>query len=175
PVTDRAPAPVADAPPGEAESGIGHERALIYNCDPDQHRFHYWIGDMTAGSTDTEGPVDAMYSETGFCPDPAGEPYELELDDGHQYQVVAVDPEAVGCEGRNDPSIVACAKHAFALAGAANGRTARIILQAGPILQTLALRLSAADILLQRLEASGLDYSVPPADMHAWLNNAHSR
>jgi hypothetical protein len=95
-----------------------------------------------------------MYAASGFCPDPQGEPFELDLGAGKRYDIVAVDPQAIGCDGRNDPSIVACAKHQFYLIGAANGRTAQIILQAGPMLHTRSLSLSPAEMLLQRLDAA---------------------
>jgi hypothetical protein len=175
PVMEGGAVQAPSAPPGDESASAGYEKAAIYNCDPDQHRFTYWVADLSNGSTQQHGPIDAMYSEAGYCPDPTDDPFELDLEPGHSYQIVAVDPASIGCEGRNDPTIVACAKHQFLLIGAANGRTARIVLQAGPILRTLSLQLTPSKALLSRLGDAGLDYSVSQSEILDWLGNSYSK
>jgi hypothetical protein len=73
----------------------GFHQVLVYNCDPDQHQFYYWITDLTTGATSTRGPIDAMYSEWGFCPDPRDAPQTLSLTAGHTTELVVVDPQSI--------------------------------------------------------------------------------
>jgi hypothetical protein len=117
PVTDRPPpAPVGAPPTGTPTAG--YASVAIYNCDPDQRRLHYWTYDHATGAWDeAAGPVDAMYSETGYCPDPADAPETVALPEGQLRSLVLVDPLAIGCDGRNDPLIVGCAKHAATFRG----------------------------------------------------------
>lgn len=68
--TDRQPSPTPPSNPSQPSGGV--QAVNLYNCDPDQHQFYYWIADLTAGGQpNMRGPIDAMYSESGFCPDPA--------------------------------------------------------------------------------------------------------
>lgn len=170
-----APTPV-QPPPDENGQPAGFEHLTIRNCDPDHHAFHYWIADATDGSVEQEGPEDALYSDAGFCPDPQQEALTIDLDAGHVYSIVAVDPEAIGCDGRNDPTIVACAKHNFGIVGAANGKTAYVTLQSGPAWHTLLLaQLPPEKSLLDRLLAAGIDYSVSDAEIKSWMSNTFSQ
>lgn len=139
-VTDRAP-PGAP-PPGPPPSAQGFSSIAIYNCQTDQHRVSYWNFDNTAGSTSSSGLTDAMYSEAGFCPDPNDQPQTFALSPGHIQTFVAVDPDAIGCEGRNDPSVVACAYATLAVRGGAGGGVCRWIVggQAPSCFASLATR-----------------------------------
>lgn len=126
--TDRPrPAPAAsNAPPQPG----GFAKAALYNCQTEQERLFYWHVDNTTGAVEQKGPIDAMYSEAGFCPDPNDGPETFDLADGHIHTIIAVNPEAIGCEGRNDPNTVACVYGALTLRGAASGGLCRWIVAA---------------------------------------------
>jgi hypothetical protein len=117
PVTDQ-PASTPPPPPPE-ERGFGS--VAIYNCQTEQHRLFYWNFDSTSGAVDQSELTDAMYSEAGFCPDPNDPPHSFDLEAGHVHALVAVDPDALGCEGRNDPTIVGCVAASLAVRGAGGG------------------------------------------------------
>jgi len=106
------------SPSSPSQPSGGVQAVDLYNCDPDQHQFYYWIADLTTGSSpDVRGPINAMYSEWGTCPDPADAPENVPLSNGHTYEIVVVDPLSIGCEGRNDPTIVGCRKHSALFLG----------------------------------------------------------
>lgn len=116
-VTDSPPPTPVGAPPTGAPQA-GYSAVALYNCNPDQRRLHYWTYDHATGAWDeAAGPVDAMYSERGTCPDAADDAETIALPDGQVRSVVVVDPLSIGCEGRNDPLTVACAKHAATFRG----------------------------------------------------------
>ena len=49
----------------------GYSSVELYNCHPGQNCLIYWNVDRsTTGAAGDVGPIDAMYSETGYCPDP---------------------------------------------------------------------------------------------------------
>jgi hypothetical protein len=129
PVTDKRPTP--PPPTNPPPPGAALRQLVIYNCDPDQHRFNYWLNVADGGNVSMVGPVDAMYSETGFCPDPNDSPQTINITQPGNYDLVVVDPQAIACDGRNDPTIVACRKHAITFRGDPSGQTFRWILSAG--------------------------------------------
>ena len=108
--TDQVTGPGPDTPPPTSSQGFSAVHA--YNCTVDQFRVFYWMFDHTTGGLFSIGPADAMYSETGFCPDPndnSAVPFDLKA--GHVHEIRVVAPDMIGCEGRNDPFVVACVKH----------------------------------------------------------------
>lgn len=118
-VTDQTTAGGGGSGGGGTPAGqSGYASVSAYNCHPDQHRVYYWTYDMTTGNVSSSALTDAMYSETGFCPDPNDSPDTISLTASHVYTIVAVDPEAIGCEGRNDPSIAGCVSVNLSVRGA---------------------------------------------------------
>ena len=175
PVTDvqpASPAPSKPAVPG------GFRSVHIYNCHPDQHRLYFWNFDRTTGSSNTIGPIDAMYSESGFCPDPEDTPQVMALADGHVHTILAIDPDAIGCEGRNDPSVVACVNNGGNFSGSAAGPDCHWIVSAQAVscggggLGTMSVPLSAhsSDVLIS-LRQAGVEYSVSETQIRDWLGN----
>jgi hypothetical protein len=133
PVTDR-------PPPGGGGGGVvvppppmgGFRSVFLYNCDPDQHQFYYWRLDQASGSLNlVRGPVNAMYSEAGFCPDPNDQPQEIFIVDRRVQTLIVVDPDAIGCSG-NDPSMLACVKHSATIIGRDSGPACSWIISAQP-------------------------------------------
>jgi FG-GAP-like repeat len=120
PVTDQPVSSPPPPPPPPPEPG-GFSSVAIYNCETEQHRLYYWNFDLTSGVVSQSELTDAMYSESGFCPDPNDAPETFDLEAGHVHSLVAIDPDAIGCDGRNDPTIVACVEVALAVRGASGG------------------------------------------------------
>jgi hypothetical protein len=129
PVVDQ-PASLPPPPPTPPAQAAGYSSVSIYNCQTDQRRLYFWNFDWTSGAVDQSGLTDAMYSETGFCPDPNDAPQTFSLEPGHWHGLIAVDPDAIGCDGRNDPSILACAIGSLAILGDDNGPTCHWIVSA---------------------------------------------
>jgi|GEM_PF-2817765 hypothetical protein len=131
-VTDQGRAPVPDQVPppgGDSEPALAGVRQVnLFNCEPDQHRLYYWVADATLGTRDSKGPVDAMYSEAGSCPDANDAPFTIDLTDGHIFEIVAVDPARLLCEGRNDPTILGCIVQRYTLRGNAKGGVLNIVI-----------------------------------------------
>jgi hypothetical protein len=128
PVTDQPVSP--PQPPLPPPEDRGFSSAAIYNCQTEQHRLYYWNFDSTSGTVTQSGLTDAMYSEAGFCPDPNDPPHTFELEAGHVHVLVAVDPEAIGCDGRNDPTIVGCVAASLTVLGASGGPACNWIIAA---------------------------------------------
>jgi hypothetical protein len=169
-VTDQAPASGSGQPaPQKPVDGL--RQVNLFNCDPDQRRLYYWVGDATEGTKDSNAPIDAMYSETGFCPDPNDAPFTLNLTDGHLYDVVAVDPVGIGCEGRNDPTILGCIKQQFAFKGSANGGILDIVIPAGLSTRSLSIKQITTQDTILALRAARIDFSVNETDLRQWLSD----
>ena len=123
-VTDKAlPAPSSPSSPSKPSqpSATGFSSVRIYNCQADQDRLYFWNADQTAHTISKSGLTDAMYSIDGTCPDPNDSPQSFSLTTGHTYLVAAVDPSAIGCDGQNDPNVVACNIGTLALKGLSTG------------------------------------------------------
>lgn len=127
-VTDRAPVQPPTVP--QQPSSTGFSAVKVYNCNPDQHRLTFWNLDSTSGTSSQTGAVDAMYSESGFCPDPNDQPQTLSLLSGHVHTIIAVDPEAIGCDGRNDPDILGCRNNSASFRGDNSGPVCNWIVSA---------------------------------------------
>ena len=119
-VVDHSGGGSSGASPPSAATGFGS--VLAYNCTPEQYRVYYWVFDWTSGGLYSIGPADAMYSETGSCPDPADDSaVEVELKADHIHEIRVVVPDAIGCEGQNDPQIGACVRYSRSFVGQSNG------------------------------------------------------
>jgi FG-GAP-like repeat len=122
PATDQPVVSPPPPPPPPPEPG-GFSSVAIYNCQTEQHQLYYWNFDLTSGAVSQSELTDAMYSESGFCPDPNDSPETFELEAGHVHSLVAIDPEGIGCDGRNDPSIAGCVAVSLAVRGETGGPT----------------------------------------------------
>jgi hypothetical protein len=160
-------------PPAPADPG-GVEHLLVVNCDPDRHPLTYHIADLTTGEVTRDGPHETFHGDTGFCPDNTLEPFTFDFEPGRVYEFVAVDPLSIGCEGRDDPTIVSCRKHAHAFLGSSNGRKALLNLQPGPALSVFALQLNLPRMRLAELQGAGIDFSVREDEILDWLGNEFS-
>jgi hypothetical protein len=108
----------APATPPPAARGFG--KVVILNCHTWQRTIEVWSLDHTTGSVTKAGSLHHNYDDWGTCP-AAGEPLEVELDDGHEYEIVFVDPEAIGCEGQDDPMVLACRRDVLPIIGSTSG------------------------------------------------------
>jgi hypothetical protein len=117
--------PAAPGAPGGAVSPPeqrGYSSVAIYNCETEQHQLFYWNIDQTSRAVvDQSDLTDAMYSEAGTCPDLNDPPETFELEAGHVHSLIAVDPQAIGCDGTNNPEMVGCVEASLTVIGAANG------------------------------------------------------
>jgi hypothetical protein len=116
--TDR-PGPASPVPTTPEERGFSSVAA--YNCQTERHDLYYWSFDTASGALDQSGPAEAMYPASGPCPDMSFSPETFDLDPGHVHALVAVDPEAIGCDGRNDPTILGCVAAPLTVRGASDG------------------------------------------------------
>jgi hypothetical protein len=95
----------------------GFSKLVVWNCNSSWQSHQnggtviVYMRDRTSGiDFRAIGTLDVGYPETGgnLCGpgESSGEEYELE--DGHVYDFVFVDPELPGCDG--DPNTVACGR-----------------------------------------------------------------
>ncbi|MBJ7599080.1 hypothetical protein [Candidatus Nephthysia bennettiae] len=92
------PPPPPPPPPTATASAID-----VTNCHVERRTVNIWQRDRTAGGAWTNlGSLPAQYDQSGNCPD--GSPFVVNLQDGHQYEFAAVDPENGNCGGRSDPN-----------------------------------------------------------------------
>lgn len=122
PATDQ---PGLVSPPPTPPEERGFSSVAAFNCQTDQHRLYYWSFDTTTGAVDQSDLTDAMYSEIGYCPDPNDAPETFDLEPGHVHGFIAVDPEAIGCDGRNDPIILGCVAASLTVRGVDGGPICR--------------------------------------------------
>ena len=87
-------------------SSSGYSQVKIYNCHSERHTLKVWVLDHTDGTSNIAGSIEQQYNDWGTCP-AQGDPMEIDLIDGHAYEIVLVDVDAIGC-GVNDPLVVAC-------------------------------------------------------------------
>ena len=90
--------PTPPPPPPAPSPSVGFDELVVHNCNTDHRDVHILKRDLTTG-----GPwqfVDTLsheYSSWGTCPTPGSEGTTIELPDGHDILVVAIDPEQTGC------------------------------------------------------------------------------
>jgi hypothetical protein len=122
--------PPTTTPPTTTPPAAGIKRLEIYNCTVERRDLYMWVFDAVTGARVlNSGPVGHMYNSSGTCP-ASGEPWDFNPDNGRWYDVVAVDPELIGCGGVNDPRIQACRKQAFRLRGNDSGPTWKVVIPA---------------------------------------------
>jgi hypothetical protein len=91
-------------PPPPPASGIS--RIDVFNCHNEGHTVHLWLFDFALGTWEEKGTLAAQWG-SNTCPGSA-EPFAIELADGHNFRMVAVDPERTTCGGENDPQNGGC-------------------------------------------------------------------
>lgn len=123
--TDAAPAvspgDPGTAPPGSPATGVGVSKFLVYNCHVDKHEIKLWSRDIDAGGQWVElATIPHQYNDAGTCPGPDAVATEVPLQDGHRYELVAVDPQGIAC-GENAPDKLGCQKLKWWGVGNASG------------------------------------------------------
>jgi hypothetical protein len=90
--------PTPPPPPPPPQTTVGFDEVVLHNCNTSQRDVHIWKRDLTTG-----GPwqfVETLsheYSSWGTCPAPGSEGTTVDLPDGHDIAIVAIDPENNGC------------------------------------------------------------------------------
>ena len=97
---------------------VGRDRDAKYEAA--QRTINVWSLDHTAGSKTRVGSLHHNYDDFGTCP-AAGTPLEVKLTNGHLHEIVFVDTEAIGCEGQDDPLVVACRRDFLPIVGLSSG------------------------------------------------------
>jgi hypothetical protein len=110
------------ASPAMPTQQLKASKMIIHNCSTNHRPVHIWRL-QSNGPHDDIGSLDPDYDDSGTCP--AGvETLTVPFPDGHQYMVVAVDPDNTGCEGQNDPLMIACQRsvYPFLITGSGTGQ-----------------------------------------------------
>jgi hypothetical protein len=93
---------------GQTAQQSGFSKVLVSNCHVDRRSVHVWTRDATdGGSWKERGSVAHQWSNSQ-CP--VGDPFEVTLKNGHEHDIRIVDPDAIGCGRRNDPTLDDCVK-----------------------------------------------------------------
>jgi hypothetical protein len=103
---------------------IGWSKVALYNCNSDMRTVYIWVNDLTAqtGWQQVAPPLPSQYDGDGPCgPGTGAQPKVISLANQHEYQIVAVDPEDIECDGQNDPTIGSCARWGTSAIGLSNG------------------------------------------------------
>ena len=102
----------------------GPSKLLFFNCSSERHTLHFWVRDYTASTGWVEkGSLSPQYDQWGTCPGGGATPFVISLEDRHDCEIVAVDPDGYTCGGHNDPTIVGCRKWAVRVTGSKSGPT----------------------------------------------------
>lgn len=88
-----------EPPPPPPPPAVGYDKLLLFNCHTERRKLHVWKRDVTLGTawefvTTLEDHYDGDW---GTCPSQEAEPLEIELPDAHVIEVVAIDPQSIGC------------------------------------------------------------------------------
>jgi hypothetical protein len=112
---------VYKAPP--PRSGIA--KILIHNCTDTRHTISIWTNDLTAGTGwKRQGDLAPQWDTSGSCPAAGAQPFSIQLQSGHQYEIVAVD--GTSC-GQDDPTILSCRKWVAQVVAGASGAATEIV------------------------------------------------
>lgn len=122
-VTKKPPKPPQ---PQSAQPG-GWSRVVIYNCNvnTDDNGFnlpvYIWVWDSNIADWVSEGDLlVAQYDSSGNCP-ATGTPWSLQLQDGHIYDIIVVDPALPACDD-GQPDNQACVRKSWlGILGSKNG------------------------------------------------------
>jgi uncharacterized protein with LGFP repeats len=86
---------------------IGYSEYDLYNCNSDGHALSIWARDVTAGTSLTmQATVMPSVDSYGSCP-AISDPVKVKLTPaGHQFEIIAVDPQRFSCSGNSpmDPN-----------------------------------------------------------------------
>jgi hypothetical protein len=124
-------------PPASTAPVSGLSAMTIYNCHSDNHSVHVWVLDQAADGTVSSrdrGTLAVQYEDPdnaplrGACPAAGSEPVDLAFTDGHHYQVIITDPEAIGCPG-NDPDVPACHRRWVDVTGNSHGGRQALVVE----------------------------------------------
>lgn len=113
---DPAPAPPAPPPPPAPPAPGGFSGIGWYNCLTSAGPLHVWVNDVTAATGWREAAGSPIWPSG--CPFPSGPPLFTAFEDGHVYEVVAVD---VATCGVNTPALLACRRQYIAARGSRAG------------------------------------------------------
>lgn len=94
-----APPQPPPTPPPPKPATTGFDEVALFNCNTDHRDVHIWKRDLTAGGpwqfVDT---ISHQYdSDWGTCPAPGSEALTIDLPDGHDIAIIAIDPANIGC------------------------------------------------------------------------------
>lgn len=93
----------------------GYNHIEVFNCNTNRRTVYLWTRDVTQDAQAPfveKGSLPAQFSD-GKCPplpDSPSRPLIIPLTDGHQYELVAVDPENLQCEGKKNPNDPPCGR-----------------------------------------------------------------
>ena len=105
---------------GKASEPTGYSKVLVSNCHVDRRSVHIWTRNITnGGAWKDRGSFAHQWSRSGQCP--KSDPFEVALTNSHQYDIRIVDPGALGCGERNDPTLEDCVR--VRLLGPLTGQT----------------------------------------------------
>jgi hypothetical protein len=116
------PPPVVDPQPDPSSPGFS--KVVISNCHTEHRDVHVWRLDANGAPPDEVGMLTADYNDWGTCP-VGVDTLDVDLQDGHDYLLVAVYPDAIGCDGDNDPMKLACRRGVFPVRGNSSGPETR--------------------------------------------------
>jgi hypothetical protein len=99
----RSPESPPASPPGSASppkpQTVGFDKVNVYNCNTNHRDVHIWNYDLTVGGpwvfVATLNPQFDDY--WGTCPAQGSEPLAIDLVDGHDMMILAIDPQNPGC------------------------------------------------------------------------------
>jgi hypothetical protein len=103
-VCDRTKEQTEEPPNPPPEFGV--RRVDVYNCNSDYRDVHVWTKDLAQGYWVERGTASSLW-QGGSCPG-NGLPFTVNLEDGHDYWFVVVDPDLIGCDGQNNPEATFC-------------------------------------------------------------------
>jgi hypothetical protein len=113
----------------QPQQTVGYSKIIIFNCNTSKREVHVWLFDRNLQRWDNKGSIQQQYDEGGFCPGVGEEPFEIDLEDGHAYDLVCVDTGLIGC-GVNDPTVQACQRSSIVeIVGKKDGFTLNQIIQ----------------------------------------------
>jgi len=106
---------------------FGFSSVLFYNCTAEGHTIHIWVNDLTAGTGWVEkASIENQWTEGGCGAAIGSPPTVIPLEDGHDYLIVTVDPDAEKCPGQNDPTLPDCTRTVGPYHGLAKGGPASV-------------------------------------------------
>jgi hypothetical protein len=105
----------------------GPSKIVLHNCTADRRVLNIWLYDATANTQNELGSMDDEYDDSGTCPGQDSSGFEVDLTDGHSYQLIAVDVNLIGC-GVDDPTVAACQKWSMTFVADKNGPTMTFVI-----------------------------------------------